>query len=74
MAETPPRCVSFASKTVKTGNNDLDENSNEDVTFEVDIHDDPEYSAHGNWNWICPRQHPLCVASFLEYTVLSRMQ
>ena len=56
MAETSPRHIGFASKTLKAGNGDLDEISNEDVACKVDIHDDPEYSARGNWNWICPRK------------------
>ena len=50
MADTPSKHVSFASKTVKAGNNGLDEISNEDFMCEVD----PEYSTHGNWNWIPP--------------------
>ena len=49
LAETSSRCVTFASRTAEAGDGNH-EMSNEDAMCEVDIQDDPEYSAHEYWN------------------------
>ena len=50
MAENPSRHVSYASRTVEVRDDDYDETLNEDVTCEVDIHDDPKHSTREKWN------------------------